>query len=77
MTVRPGTCAFISGWNTNPRFVPLLLYFVGLDFTERFQGNKYRVTAYDSVVQVVEPALSIFDLKMQVICSAFCPLITV
>jgi hypothetical protein len=28
------------------------------------QGEKYRVTAYDSIVTIVEPEVSIFDFKL-------------
>jgi len=31
---------------------------------ERSQGEKYRVSAYDSIVTIVEPEVSIYDFKL-------------
>lgn len=41
-----------------------LHYGVGIDIA--VQGNKYRVTAYDSIITVVEPETSWFDFKTYV-----------
>lgn len=36
------------------------------------QDQKYRVTAYDSIVTVVEPEISIYDFKLYVMLLSFC-----
>jgi hypothetical protein len=40
-----------------------LQHIIRAEFWDK-QGSKYRVTAYDSTVTIVEPELSIFDLKL-------------
>ena len=38
----------------------------------RSQGVRYRIPVYDSIVTVVEPEISAFDLKMYVFACLFC-----
>ena len=42
----------------------MFLLIIAILTTVSFQDGTYKVEAYDSIVTVVEPALSIFDLKL-------------